>query len=131
MTFKKQTIQIQAHGDLGDCDSPSNPKITGGVFRLVGSGTGNCTGPFAVGHGKLTISWSDGTSSTISQTGIRIDAHTWSLDGGVVSEGPFRSQTSSVTGRSTGSLIEWGERCITSGVTTYTGATESFSIGST
>lgn len=130
VTFKRATTQIQANGDLGVCNSPSNPKITGGVWRFVGSGTGACPGPFAIGYGKMQISWSDGTTSIMPQMSFRGEAFTWSIDGGAVSEGVFKGQTGRLSGRSTTSAIEMGAQCITSGLTTYAGGLDSFAIGS-
>ncbi|MEU5885004.1 hypothetical protein [Spirillospora sp. NPDC047279] len=128
VTFKKGTTQVQANGDLGTCTSASQPKITGGVWRFVGSGTGACPGPFAVGTGKMQISWSDGTTSVLPGTSVRAEAFTWSLDG-AVSQGSFTGQTSHLSGRSTTSATDMGAQCITSGLNTYSGTIESFAIG--
>ncbi|KAG0017179.1 hypothetical protein BGZ82_000832, partial [Podila clonocystis] len=93
VTFKRGTTQIQANGDLGVCNSVQAPKITGGVFRFVGSGTGACPGPFTVGYGKMQISWSDGSQSVVLQASFRAEAFTASIDDGSVSEGMFKGDT--------------------------------------
>ncbi|MET9513149.1 hypothetical protein ABZX62_32695, partial [Streptomyces flavidovirens] len=81
VTFKRQTVQTQASGDLGTCTSPMNPKITGGTFRIVGTGTGACPGPFSVGYGRAQISWNDGTTTVIPQLSFRLEAVSASFEG--------------------------------------------------
>ncbi|MCX5206115.1 hypothetical protein OG897_32485 [Streptomyces sp. NBC_00237] len=115
--FTKRTTQVSADGYLGVCNSPKHPKIATGTFRFSGSGTGACPGPFVVGYGKLTITWSNGTTSVLPQMAIRADAHTVSLDGGAVSEGPFRDETGRLHGRVTTSTIDMGQQCLSSGLT--------------
>ncbi|MCO5973777.1 hypothetical protein [Actinoallomurus soli] len=128
--FQQHPIQVQATGDLSACTSLRNPNRTGGRFSLSGSGTGTCANQFAVGSGKLHISWNDGTTSTIAQTNFRFEAATWSFDGGRVSEREFKGQTARANGRSTRSAVEMSAECLTSGLNSYTGAVGTFTIGS-
>lgn len=129
VTFRKQTMQVQADGDLGVCSSQEHPKLTGGTFRFTGSGTGACPGPLAIGYGKLTITWNDGSTSTLPQMSVRAEASTVSLDHGSVSEGPFRGMHGRLNARVTTNANEIGAQCITSGLTRYEAALDSTEIG--
>lgn len=129
VTFKKATTQIQANGDLGICYSPEAPKITGGVWRFVGSGTGACPGPFAIGYGKMRISWSDGTTSILPQMSFRGEAFAASIDGGSITEGTFKGETGRLSGRSITPVNEMGAQCVTSGLSNYAFTVDSFTIG--
>ncbi|MCR3732345.1 hypothetical protein FHS35_009263 [Streptomyces umbrinus] len=129
VTFRKQTTQVQAEGDLGVCSSQEHPKLTGGTFRFSGSGTGACPGPFAIGYGKMVITWNDGSTSTMPQMSVRAEAFTVSLDGGAVSEGPFRGATGRLSGRVTTSPMEISNQCITSGLTRYEANLDSVALG--
>lgn len=130
VTFRKQTTQVQADGDLGVCFSQEHPKLTGGTFRFTGSGTGACPGPFVVGYGRLTITWNDGSTSTMPQMSIRAEARTVALDSGAVSEGPFRGETGRLNGSVTTSLTELGQHCVSSGgLTRYEANLDSVALG--
>lgn len=118
VVFKKQTSQYQSNGDLGVCSSVGAPKITGGTFSMVGKGTGNCPSPFAVGYGKVMITWNTGETSVDSQASFRAEAFTASIEG-QIGEGKFMGCTLRMNGRSTTSVIEMGAQCVTSGLTTY------------
>ncbi|MFI9172572.1 hypothetical protein [Streptomyces lincolnensis] len=129
VTYKKGTTQVSANGDLGVCSSPEYPEITGGTFRFVGSGHGACPGPFAIGHGKLAITWNDGSTSVSPQMSFRAETFTVSLDGGAVSEGRFKGQTGRLSGRGTTAPIDIGAQCITSGLTRYPAELDTAAIG--
>ncbi|KAF9359642.1 hypothetical protein BGX34_008233 [Mortierella sp. NVP85] len=120
VTFKNQTIQVAASGDLGVCQSSESSKITGGAFNFVGSNMGSCPGPFAVGYGELQIKWSDESIITIPQMSFKAEAFTWSLDG------QFEGKNVSVNGRATISPIDIGAQCATSGLTNYAGSIDAF-----
>ncbi|NGO78131.1 hypothetical protein G6045_21040 [Streptomyces sp. YC504] len=131
VTFRRGTTQIQARGDLNGCSSPEYPKITSGTFRFVGSGTGACPGPFAIGYGKLQITWNDGSTSLLPQMSMLAEAFTVSVDRGAVSEGLFKGQTGRLSGRATTAPIDMGSQCITSeGLTRYEAELDSVAIGS-
>ncbi len=119
VTFKRATSQITGNGELGVCSSEQNKKITGGVFRIVASGTGNCLGPLTAGHGRLQIAWNDGTTTEAPQASIRIETNRFSIEAGNMR----------LSGRATTSPIELGTQCLTSGFTSYTGAVDIFTLG--
>ncbi|QDQ15923.1 hypothetical protein [Streptomyces spectabilis] len=129
VTFRKQTVQVQATGDLNGCASQEHPQIAGGTFRFVGSGTGSCPGPFAIGYGKMLITWNDGSTSTLPQMSFRAEVSTASVDGGVVSEGRFKGSTGHLSGRVTASPVEMGAQCITTGLTRYEAELDRMDIG--
>lgn len=129
VTFKKQTTQIRATGELNGCSSQEHPQITGGTFRFTGSGTGACPGPFAIGYGKLMITWNDGSTSILPQMSFRAEASTASVDHGSVSEGAFRGAAARLSGRATTSPIEMGSQCVTSGLTRYEAELDRVEIG--
>ncbi|KAF9571138.1 hypothetical protein EC968_000996 [Mortierella alpina] len=119
--FKKQTVQVQGSGDLGACYSAIAPKVTGGEFRLVGSGTGNCPGPFA-------ISWNNGEQSVVPQSNFRVETPTFSVDGGPIEDDKFKGSRLHMSGKSTTSIIEMGAQCVTSGLSSYEGVLDSVAI---
>ncbi|WP_156045313.1 hypothetical protein [Herbidospora cretacea] len=119
VTFKRAVSQITGVGDLGVCSSEQNKKITGGKFRIVASGTGNCPSPLTVGYGRLQIAWNDGTTTEAPQASIRLEATTFSIEAGNMR----------LSGRTAASPIELGTQCVTSGLTSYTGAVDIFTLG--
>ncbi|MET9323705.1 hypothetical protein ABZX75_26515 [Streptomyces sp. NPDC003038] len=118
VTFKRETVQTQASGDLGTCTSTMYPKITGGTVRIVGSGIGACPGPFSVGYGKAQISWNDGTTTVIPQMRFHLDGLSASFEG-PVNEGRFKGGFAHANGQTTTSLIDIGTQCVNGGLTNY------------
>jgi len=128
VTFKRQSQQVQGKGDLSGCKSAAHPKITAGTFKLVGAGTGACPGPFAVGYGKLTITWNDGAVSEITHAALRAEEKTWSFEG-PVTRGPGKGSQGHINGGNSTSGAEMGSQCITTGLSNYAGPVEAAAVG--
>ncbi|WP_062347421.1 hypothetical protein [Herbidospora yilanensis] len=107
LTFKKTTTWMTGNGDLGVCSSTRHPAITGGSIHVEGGLTTQCPGPIGPGYTRLTITWNDGTTSTINQATHRGDLTSYTIEGG----------TAHLTGRTTSNLVELGAGCVLNGVT--------------
>ncbi|KAK5805642.1 hypothetical protein F5H01DRAFT_354138 [Linnemannia elongata] len=116
VTFSKKNIQLASQGNLGVCSDPAS-KITGGTFRIVGSGTGACPSPLFVGSGNAIITWNTGERSIIPQANIRAETSTVLIEGHLSEDVNFAGCKLSMSGRVSASAIEIGAQCITSGVT--------------
>jgi len=67
ITFQTKTVQMTGQGDVGQCQSPSDPSVTGGTFTFQAAGQGECpNGLNATGSG--VIIWNNGQTSTIQGT---------------------------------------------------------------
>jgi hypothetical protein len=67
ITFQTKTVQMAGQGDVGQCQSPSDPSVTGGTFTFQATGQGECpNGLHANGTG--VIIWNNGQTSTVQST---------------------------------------------------------------
>jgi hypothetical protein len=69
ITFQTKTVQMTGQGDVGQCQSPSDPTVTGGTFTFRATGQGECpNGLDATGSG--VIIWNNGQTSTVQGTAV-------------------------------------------------------------
>jgi hypothetical protein len=69
ITFQTRTVQMTGQGDVGQCQSPSDPSVTGGTFTFQAAGQGECpNGLNATGSG--VIIWNNGQTSTVQGTAV-------------------------------------------------------------
>ena len=69
ITFQTKTVQMTGQGDVGQCQSPSDPTVTGGTFTFRATGQGECpNGLNATGSG--VIIWNNGQTSTVQGTAV-------------------------------------------------------------
>lgn len=69
ITFQTKTSQLTGEGDVGQCQSPDDPSVTGGTFEFQAAGSGECpSGIHATGSG--TILWNNGQTSKIQGTAV-------------------------------------------------------------
>lgn len=99
LTFIQQTVRISASGDLGDCEAPGDPTLTGGTFRIEATGNGKCPDGF-YGEGQMFINWNNGKTSVASGT-AEVNGSLLGVARGTVTQGAFKGATGSWTGRPT------------------------------
>ncbi|MER5412193.1 hypothetical protein [Streptomyces virginiae] len=126
--FNAATVQLSAGGDLGLCQSPERPRITGGTVRVEATASAQCPEPVHAGSAKVTISWNDGSRTVIEGAGFSGDTRHFILAGGEVS-GAFAGGWAQGRGRTTTPLAEIGAACITSGLISYTSTVDEFGAG--
>ncbi|WP_062437335.1 hypothetical protein [Herbidospora daliensis] len=116
VTYRRNTTWMTANGDLGVCASQTHPGITGGTIRIEGNLTSQCPGPIGPGYTRLTISWNDGTTTTVNQATHKGDLTSYTVDSGAAH----------LSGRTTTSLLDLGANCVLNGVTQTTATIDQF-----
>jgi hypothetical protein len=112
ITFQTRTVQMTGQGDVGQCQSPDDPTVTGGTFTFQAAGQGECpNGLHANGAG--VIIWNNGQTSTVRGTAVidqnQIGAVTMHVTGG-----EFAGDHGSFTGPIT--YLPWYECVFPTGV---------------
>ncbi|QES13016.1 hypothetical protein DEJ45_11775 [Streptomyces venezuelae] len=129
ITRSKQSVHLLGYGDLGPCTSAEHPEITTGVAHVETTLEAECPAPFGPGNAKVTINWNDGSTSVISGATFRGDTHSFTLEGGSVTSGPFLGGTPRATGLTTTSWLELSVACVTTGITSYRPSIDEFTLG--
>jgi hypothetical protein len=112
ITFQTKTVQMTGTGDVGQCQSPDDPTVTGGTFELQATGSGECpNGIHANGTG--TILWNNGQTSEI-QGGAVVDQNQVGAVSMHVVKGEFAGDTGSFAGPIT--YLPWYECLFPTGV---------------
>lgn len=129
ITLSKQSVHLSGYGDLGQCTSAKHPEITTGFARVETTLEAACPAPFGPGYAKVTINWNDGSTSVVNQATFRGDTHSFTLEGGSVTSGPFLGGILRATGLTTISWLELSVACTTTGITSYRPTIDEFTIG--
>jgi hypothetical protein len=112
ITFQTKTVQMTGQGDVGQCQSPSDPTVTGGTFTFQAAGQGECpNGLNASGSG--VIIWNNGQTSTVQGTAV-IDQNQIGAVNMHVIAGEFAGTHGSFTGPIT--YLPWYECLFPTGV---------------
>jgi hypothetical protein len=114
LTWQTKTSRLTGEGDVGQCQSTEDSKVTGGTFTFAATGQGECpTGINANGTG--TITWNTGENSTISGTAV-VNADQIGVSGIHVTKGKFAGESGQFAGPIT--YLPW-YNCLTPGGLAY------------
>jgi hypothetical protein len=69
ITFQTKTVRLTGEGDTGQCQSPTDPSITGGTFTFAATGQGECPNGLNA-NGTGTIMWNNGQVSSVQVTAV-------------------------------------------------------------
>ncbi|GLX97711.1 hypothetical protein [Herbidospora sp. NBRC 101105] len=127
LTFTEKTIRVRGTGDLSSCQSAKHPGITRGVVRVRATVTGRCPGPIDPASAKVTITWNDGSRSTITESAFSRVGKALHVEGDVAA-GAFKGGVAHADGRATGNLIAAAAACLTGGFTRSSIVVERFSV---
>ena len=112
ITFQTKTVQMTGTGDVGQCESPSDPTVTGGTFELQATGSGECpNGLHANGTG--TIIWNNGQTSTVKGSAV-VDQNQLGAVSMHVTAGEFTGDSGAFVGPIT--YLPWYECLFPTGV---------------
>jgi hypothetical protein len=112
ITFQTKTVQMTGQGDVGQCQSPSDPTVTGGTFTFQATGQGECPNGLNA-NGSGVIIWNNGQTSTIQGTAV-IDQNQIGAVSMHVISGEFAGTHGSFTGPIT--YLPWYECLFPTGV---------------
>ncbi|MFJ9900750.1 hypothetical protein ACIQPR_46245 [Streptomyces sp. NPDC091280] len=94
-TTARQPVKVSGTGAVNRClhfgDEPT--PITSGTLKIEGAVPAACHQPIGPGNVKVTVTWNTGTRTAIDDVTFRSTgnhAATAQLDGGRISDGPFK-----------------------------------------
>jgi hypothetical protein len=112
ITFQTKTVQLTGTGDVGQCQSPDDPTITGGTFEFQATGSGECPNGLHA-NGRGTIIWNNGQTSTIQGSAV-VDQNQIGAVSMHVTAGEFAGDSGSFAGPIT--YLPWYECLFPTGV---------------
>jgi hypothetical protein len=112
ITFQTKTVQMTGQGDVGQCQSPSDPTVTGGTFTFQATGQGECPNGLNA-NGTGVIIWNNGQTSTVQGSAVIDQNQIGAVTMHVVS-GEFAGDHGSFTGPIT--YLPWYQCLFPTGV---------------
>jgi hypothetical protein len=112
ITFQTKTVQMTGQGDVGQCQSPSDPTVTGGTFTFQATGQGECPNGLNA-NGTGVIIWDNGQTSRVQSTAV-IDQNQIGAVSMHVISGEFSGDHGSFSGPVT--YLPWYECLFPTGV---------------
>jgi hypothetical protein len=96
ITFQTKTSQATANADLGQCNSLSDPTVTGGTAVIQATINGECPSG-GQGNGTATITWNNQKTSKVQFT-FTANQDTFGMSGVHVISGEFQGDSGSFAG---------------------------------